>query len=98
MSMNESGDSDRVATEACQEDRIPTIEPEKEPELVGVHSGLDNDRCQTWYGETTDEISQCEDDATHTIVYYDGDLHEQAVCDEHGPPDDLPRTEREWSA
>jgi|AntRauTorcE11898_2_1112593.scaffolds.fasta_scaffold74039_2 hypothetical protein len=78
-----------------------TIEPEKEPEYVGAHSALADEQCQGWdtvgpFDEPT--IRACQHDATHTIVMVTGSgLHEVAMCDDCGEPDDVSGREREWS-
>jgi hypothetical protein len=81
-------------------DRIPTMPPEMEPECVGAHSGLPTDRdgCEYWSGATRQTITRCGEQATHTVVMYDGELHERPMCDEHGEPDDVTTAKREWSA
>lgn len=89
--------SDRQENQT-QRTRIETIEPEKEPEYVGAHSGLDADQCENWVGEFEETIDQCGGDATHTVVMYSGKLHEIAMCDDCGEPDDVADWEREWSA
>jgi NAD-dependent SIR2 family protein deacetylase len=75
----------------------PTIEPEKEPEYVGAHSALAAEQCQNWIGETTDEVEQCEREATHTVVMFHGKLSEIAMCDRCGEPEDVDDYEREWT-
>jgi hypothetical protein len=79
------------------ESKIPTIDPEIEPEYVGAHSALHNERCQNWCGETVDDVEQCGDDATHTVVMYNGSLHEIAMCDDCGEPQDVDSHERKWT-
>ncbi len=78
---------------------IPTVDPEVEPEYVGAHSGLSDgqDVCKYWDGETREDIDQCGNPATHTIVMYDGSLHEIAMCDSCGEPDDIDDLPREWT-
>ncbi|WP_254810665.1 hypothetical protein [Natronosalvus amylolyticus] len=74
-----------------------TAPVEQEPEFVGVHSGLVNDICQIWDGDSPEDIEQCGDPATHTAIEYTGRLHQLAVCDDHGNPDALPESDREWT-
>lgn len=80
--------------------RTPPIPPEKEPEYVGAHSGLpdDQDVCDNWSGETRSTVTQCGNSATHTVVMYDGELHEIPMCDDCGEPADVTAAKREWSA
>lgn len=70
------------------------VDPHIEPEYVGAHSGADADTCQLWTG---DEPTPCDNDATHTIVHYDGEYHHTAACDECGEPDDVEDWGRRWS-
>ena len=84
--------------EVSNEQEIQTIDPEKEPEYVGVHSALVAAECQHWVGETTEEIGCCEDEATHTVVMWTGTrLVQIASCDDCGEPDDLDAHDREWT-
>lgn len=87
-----------MTTEEQQKTRIPTIDPEKEPEYVGAHSAVNKEQCTHYVGEFREDITRCENAATHTIVMYDGSLHEMASCDECGQPEDVTVTGREWSA
>lgn len=77
-----------------------TLPPEQTPEYVGAHSGLLDDRavCEHWGSPTRQSVSHCGDPATHTVVLFTGRLHEIAVCDEQGEPDDVTAAKREWSA
>ena len=71
--------------------RIKTVEPEHEPEYVGAYSEPKNEECQNWVGEYVEDVEQCEDTATHTIVMRspDGKMHEIATCDDCGEPEDV---------
>ena len=87
-----------MSTTETDDNRIKTIEPEREPEYVGAHSALVGERCQHWIGETTAEIHQCEAEATHTLVMFSGTkLAQIASCDSCGEPDDVGRHERKWT-
>jgi len=69
---------------------IPTIDPEKEPEYVGVHSAIVNETCQNYIGETVDDIEPCAEPATHTVVMADASgATEIAMCDDCGEPEDV---------
>lgn len=79
-------------------ERIPTIDPEVEPEYVGAHSGRVNVQCQEYHGETRDEIERCGNFSTHTIVMEsESGVHEIAVCDDCGEPEDVDADDRVWS-
>ena len=91
-------DADYATGTHREDEEIPTIAPEKEPEYVGAHSGLNNDQCTNYKGRTKSEVRRCENDATHTVVMYDGKLHEMGMCDDCGEPDDVEDFDREWSA
>jgi len=78
-------------------DAIPTVDPKIEPEYVGSHSAVTNDTCQNFTGDTVDSVEQCSNPATHTVVMYDGDVKEIAMCDDCGEPDDVTDHDREWS-
>lgn len=79
-------------------DRLETIEPEKEPEYVGAHSSIIGAKCQHWLGETRADIEQCGDEPTHTIVMWTGTkLAQMASCDDCGEPEDVDDQEREWT-
>lgn len=91
-------DSEHADSEADTPQRIPEIDPRKEPEYVGAHSEITNPTCQNWVGETRDDVEQCGAEATHTVVMKSGGgLSEIAMCDDCGEPDDLDGHEREWS-
>jgi hypothetical protein len=79
-----------------------TISPEKEPEYVGAHSALADERCQNWQDAAPDverfSPTQCDRDATHTVVMADENgIREVAMCDECGEPEDVDYHEREWT-
>lgn len=91
----ETDDSDHEKT--MEDNTIPTIDPEKEPEYVGAHSAISNSECQNYYGETRDDVQQCGEPATHTVVMFDGNkLAQVAMCDSCGEPEDT-ADDREWS-
>lgn len=71
--------------------RIKTVEPELEPEYVGAYNETESHQCQNWVGEYVEDVAQCKNDATHTIVMRspNGSLHEIASCDSCGEPDDV---------
>jgi len=71
------------------------VDPHIEPEFVGAHSDPVAETCQLWTG---DEPTPCDNDATHTLVHYDGELQWVAACDECGEPNDVPDWGRQWSA
>jgi len=71
------------------------VDPHIEPEFVGAHSDPVAETCQLWTG---DEPTPCDNDATHTLVHYDGELQSVAACDECGEPNDVPDWGRQWSA
>ena len=85
--------------------KLKTIAPEREPEYVGAHTALTDSQCQNYLDGNADHPDEpfrperCENDATHTVVMADGDgLHEQAVCDECGEPDDAEcHVDHSWS-
>jgi hypothetical protein len=75
-----------------------TIAPEVEPEYVGAHSALTDGRCQNYLNVENSSPKRCDRDATHTIVMADGSsIHEIAMCDECGEPDDIGSHDRKWS-
>lgn len=77
---------------------IPTIDPEIEPEYVGAYSGLADERCCNWFGETTHTLGECGQEATHSVVMASGSkLSVIAMCDDCGEPNDVRATDREWS-
>jgi len=79
-------------------DDAKTIPPVEEPEYVGAHSALLNERCQHYPNIEGSSLGRCAQDATHTVVTVDGnDIHEVAMCDECGEPDDVDAHDREWS-
>ncbi len=61
-----------------------------EPEYVGAFSEPVADRCFERKGDFVEELEQCSNDATHTVVMRSpsGVLHEVAMCDECGEPED----------
>ena len=74
------------------------IAPEVEPEYVGAHSALTDERCQHHPNVGGRDPSRCDRIATHTVVMADGSgIHEVAMCDECGEPDDVDSHERRWS-
>jgi hypothetical protein len=84
-------------TEPTDDDRIPTIAREKEPEHVGVHSAIVSETCQNYYGERQSDVQQCGEPATHTVVMWSGSrLAQVAMCDQCGDPESAP-DDREWS-
>lgn len=86
------------SAETQQKTRIETVDPEVEPEYVGYHSDVHADQCENYAGEYVEDIERCENEATHTCVVYDGNsLHEIAMCDECGDPEEVP-DDRRWSA
>lgn len=89
--------ADKSAENTNQKRRIKTIDPEIEPETVGFHSGADAGQCENYTGEYVEDVQRCTNEATHTCVVYDGDLHELAMCDECGELEEVPDA-REWSA
>lgn len=95
--MDSDGEADRKGSP------IDTVDPEIEPEYVGAHSGVTNDECQEWEDAEPEADrfvpTQCGDEATHTVVMKsENGLHEIAMCDGCGEPDDVTATDREWSA
>lgn len=74
-----------------QKTEILTVEPEYEPEYVGAHSEPTGDECCNWQGEYQEDVEQCGDDATHTVVMRspNGTLSEIPMCDECGEPQDV---------
>ena len=75
-----------------------TIAPEVEPEYVGAHSALTDERCQHYLNVEGFPPTRCGRDATHTVVMADGSgIHEVTMCDECGEPDDIDSHDREWS-
>ena len=82
--------------------KLETIDPEIEPEYVGAHSARVSPQCQDIHdangrGEPF-EPEQCENWSTHTIVMKDeGGLHEPAMCDNCGEPDDVNPYEQKWA-
>ena len=81
---------------------IKEIDPHIEPETVGVHSSLVSETCQEWVGEHEEDLEQCNEPATHTMIVWDGKkLISLGRCDEHGLPDEvLPAPfdqQREWT-
>ena len=80
------------------ESGFKTIDPEIEPEYVGVHSALNREQCQHWVGDSPENVERCENNATHTVVIFDGsDLIQMGSCDNCGEPDELPSHDREWT-
>lgn len=89
-----SSRSQRAETSQSNRD---VVDPETEPEFVGAYSRTRHDSCRAFV-ETDDGHERCGDDATHTIVLYDGSkLAQLAACDEHGDPRDVEAYDREWS-
>ncbi len=81
-----------------ESNETPTIDPEKEPEYVGAYSARVAPDCQNHDGETKDDVEQCGEWSTHTVVMFDGsELYQLAMCDECGEPQDVDYHEREWS-
>ena len=79
-------------------DEAKTIAPEREPEYVGAHSALTDERCQHYLNVEGFSPKRCDQEATHTVVMADGSgIHEVAMCDECGEPDDADSHDREWS-
>ena len=79
-------------------DERETIAAEMEPEYVGTHSALTDERCQHYPNIEESPPRRCNRDATHTVVMVDrNDIHEVAMCDECGEPDDVDAHDREWS-
>lgn len=75
-----------------------TIAPEREPEYVGAHSARVNPDCQGWHQNDEGEMEQCGECSTHTVVMFSGDrLHQIAMCDDCGEPEDVDNHEREWT-
>ena len=73
-----------------------TIELPADPEYVGSHSGRSGRECAHRGGQ--EGLKECESPSTHTVVMKDQNgLHEVAMCDEHGEPEDVTTDEREWS-
>jgi len=78
------------------ESDLSTVPPEKEPEYVGAHSGVDGAECRNWLEPHAD--GQCGEPATHSVVMYHGDLSEIPMCDDCGEPEDVEAWDRVWSA
>jgi hypothetical protein len=80
---------------------VETIDPEIEAEYVGAHSALVATACQGWPDGAPDaeafEPEQCGAKATHTVVMFDGRLHEVGMCDDCGEPADVRADDRAWS-
>jgi len=83
---------------------IQTAPLETEPEYVGVHSALASETCSNVYDDDPENTgpdefvpAMCDNDATHTVVMFDGDFHEVAMCDDCGEPEDVDRYDREWA-
>ena len=73
-----------------------TDPPEIEPEYVGAHSGRVQSYCVNRSGPQG--LEECDKDSTHTVVMKDQNgLHEVALCDEHGNPEDVTGDARGWS-
>lgn len=85
--------SDDVASERTTPHR-KTAAAEAEPEYVGAHSNPVEDECVQWSGNPPEP---CGRQATHTVVMYDGELHEVASCDKCGEPGDVEDFDRRWS-
>lgn len=82
--------------------KLGIIPPEKEPEYVGAHSALTDERCANICAangpDGAFEPERCENAATHTVVMADGNgVHEIAMCDGCGERDDVDGEGREWS-
>lgn len=92
-----ASDSDESSVTTDQKTPVETLDPEIEPEVVGFHSGADAEQCENYTGEYVEDVERCENEATHTCVYYDGVLHELAMCDDCGEPDEV-EGGRRWSA
>lgn len=91
----ETDDSDHENT--MSDNTIPMPDPEKEPEYVGVHSAITHPTCQYTTGETREDVEACGEDATHTVVMFEGKkLRQVAMCDDCGEPEDA-ADDREWS-
>lgn len=88
-----------MSTEPDERTPIKTVPIEHEPGYVGAHSSLVDETCQNWIGDHVEDVEACGDPATHTVVMWSGRLHQIAMCDACGEPEDvLPGTgEREWS-
>lgn len=85
--------ADGVIPSGGRESKVPPIEVQ--PEYVGAHSNPVAEECQQWVG---DRPTKCDQKATHTVVMYDGELHEVASCDDCGEVDDVTDFDRRWSA
>lgn len=82
---------------SCERARQTADDPEL-PEYVGALSFIGNEQCGEVPERDDREIKQCDADATHSVVLFDGDaLITVSRCNEHGEPEDVDVHDREWS-
>jgi len=82
---------------SCKRARRAADDPELH-EYVGALSFIGNEQCGEFPERDDGEIKQCGDDATHSVVLFDGNsLITVSRCNEHGEPDDVDVHDREWS-
>lgn len=89
-----------MSAETKDKTEIETVAPELEPEYVGAHSSLVNETCQNFIGEYQEDVEACGNEATHTVVMWSGSMHQIAMCDDCGEPEDVllhENDEREWT-